>query len=60
MSYKNIITRAKINQIRLIEPLEIQTKQPKKDMKNAKEFWYAGQMLPLLINYMVIHHKLTY
>ena len=33
MSYKNIITWAKINQIRLWEPLEIQTIQPKKDMK---------------------------
>ena len=25
-------------------------------MKYAKEFGYAGQMLPILINYMVIHH----
>ena len=31
-SYKNIITLAKINQIRLWEPLEIETIQPKKDM----------------------------
>ena len=29
-------------------------------MKYAKEFGYAGQMLPILINYMVIHHTLTY
>ena len=26
----------------------------------AKEFGYAGQMLPILINYTVIHHTLTY
>ena len=48
MSYKNIITRAKIKQIRLREPLEIQTIQPKKYMKYAKEFGYAGHMLPIL------------
>ena len=60
MSYKNIITRAKINQIRLWEPLEIETLQPKKDMKYAKEFGYAGHMLPILINYIVIHHTWTY
>ena len=34
--------------------------QPKKYMKYAKEFEYAGHMLPILINYMVIHHTLTY
>ena len=56
MSYKNIITCAKINQIRLREPLEIQTIQPKKSMKYTKEFGYAGHMLPILIDYMVIHH----
>ena len=44
MSYKNIITRAKINQIRLREPLEIQTIQPIKYMKYAKEFGYAGHI----------------
>ena len=60
MSYKNIITWAKINQIRLWEPLEIQTVQPKNDMKYDKEFGYTGHMLPILINYMVIHHTLTY
>ena len=60
MGCKNIITRAKINQIRLREPLEIQTIQPKKYMKYAIEFRYDGQMLPILINYMVIHHTLTY
>ena len=60
MSYKNIITWAKINQIRLWEPLDTQTIQPKKYIKYAKEFGYAGQMLPILINYMVIHHALTY
>ena len=47
MSYKNIITWAKINQIRLWEPLEIEAIQPKKDMKYAKEFGYAGHMLPV-------------
>ena len=52
MSYKNIITWAKINQIRLREPLEIQTKQPKKYMKYAKEFGYAGHIIPILINYI--------
>ena len=60
MSYKNIITWAKINQIRLWEPLETQTIQSKKYMKYDKEFWYAGQMLSILINYMVIHHTLSY
>ena len=29
-------------------------------MKYAKEFGYAGHMLPILINYMIIHHTLTY
>ena len=29
-------------------------------MKYANEFGYAGHMLPILINYMVIHHTLTY
>ena len=29
-------------------------------MKYAKKFGYAGQMLPILINYMIIHHTLTY
>ena len=48
-----------MNLIRLREPLEIQTIRPKKYMKYAKEFMYAGLMLPLLINYMVIHHTLT-
>ena len=60
MSYKNIITWAKINQIWLWEPLETQTVQPKKYMKYAKEFGYAGQLLPILINYMVIRHTLPY
>ena len=45
MSYKNIITWDKINQIRLWEPLEIQTIQPKKYMKYAKEFVYAGHKI---------------
>ena len=48
MSYKNIITRAKINQIRFREPLEIQTVQPKKYMKYVKEFGYAGHMLKII------------
>ena len=60
MSYKNIITWAKINQIRSWEPLEIETIQSKKDMKYSKEFGYAGHMLPLLIYYMIIHQTLTY
>ena len=60
MSYKNIITRAKINQIRLGEPLKIQTIRPTKYLKYAEEFGYAGQMLPIPINYMGIHHTLTY
>ena len=29
-------------------------------MKYAEEFGYAGYMLPILINYKVIHHTLTY
>ena len=36
------------------------TIQPNKYMKYAKEFGYAGQMLPILINYMVIHHTFAY
>ena len=60
MSYKKIIICAKINQIRLRELLGIQTIQPKKYMIYAKEFGYAGHMLLILINYMVIHHTLTY
>ena len=60
MSYKNIITRTKINQSRITEPLKIQPIQPKKDMKYAKEFGYTGHMLPILIDNMVIHHTLTY
>ena len=39
MDYKNMITWAKINQIRLWEPLEIQTIQPKKIMKYADNLW---------------------
>ena len=45
MNYKNVIACAKINQIRLREPLEMLD---------------AGQMLHILINYMVIRHTLTY
>ena len=29
-------------------------------MKYAKEFGCAGHMLPILITYMIIHHKWTY
>ena len=36
------------------------TIQPKKDMQYAEELEYAGHMLPILINYMGIHHTLTY
>ena len=50
MSYKNIITWAKINQIRLRESLGIKAIQPKKYMKYVKEFGHAGHMLPILIN----------
>ena len=32
----------------------------KKYMKYAEEFGYDGQMLPILINYMIIHHTLPY
>ena len=49
-----------MNQIRLREPLEIKTIKPKKYMEYAKEFGYASHMLPILINYMVIHHTMTY
>ena len=38
----------------------IQTIKPKKYMKYANEFGYAGQMLPIRINYMFIRHTLTY
>ena len=48
-----MITWAKINQIRLWEPSEIQTIQPNKNMKYATEFGHAGHMLPIQINYMV-------
>ena len=36
--------------MRLREIFEIQTIQPKKYMKYAKEFGYTGHMLPILIN----------
>ena len=52
--------RAKINQIRLRELLEIQTIQPEKYLKFSDEFGYAGHILPILISYKVIHHTLTY
>ena len=54
------ITSAKINQIRLREPLEIQIIQPEKYLKYTSEFGYAGHMLPILISYKVIHQTLTY
>ena len=53
MSYKNIITRTKINQIRLWEPLETQKVQTKKHMKYAKEFGYAGLDEVLVVNFVV-------
>ena len=54
------ITSAKINHIRLREPLEIKTIQPEKYLKYYNELGYAGHMLPILISYKVIHHTLTY
>ena len=38
----------------------IQTTQPKNYLKYTNVFGYAGHMLPILINYKVIHHTLTY
>ena len=49
-----------MGQIRLREPLEIQTIQAKKYLKLTNELGYDGHMLPILINYNVIHHTLTY
>ena len=70
------IAWANINQIRLREPLEIQTIHPKKYLTltnelgynghmlpiliNYNELGYDGHILPILINYKVIHHTLTY
>ena len=34
--------------------------QPKKYLKYTNEFGYAGHMLPILVNYKVIQHTLTY
>ena len=48
------ITCANINQIRLREPLEIQTIHPKKYLKLTNELGYDGHMLPILINYKVV------
>ena len=45
------ITSAKINQIRLRQPLEIQKIQPEKYLKYTNEFGYDSHMLPILINY---------
>ena len=52
MSYKNIITWDKINQIKFREPLEIQTIQPKEYMKCAKEFGYAAGPYAIYTNYL--------
>ena len=52
------ITWAKINQIKLREPLEIQTIHPKKYLTQTNDLGYDGHMLP--INFKVIHHTLTY
>ena len=54
------ITGAEINKIRLREPLEIHTIQSKKCLKLTNELGYDGHMLPILINYKVSHHTLTY
>ena len=45
------ITRVKINQIRLREPLELQTIQPKKYLKCTNALGYEGHMLPILVSY---------
>ena len=42
------------------EPLETQTIQPKKYLKLINELGYNGHMLPILINFKVIHHTLGY
>ena len=52
----------KNNSSRFYATMHRRTKQYnlKKYMKYAKEFGNAGHMLPILINYMVIHHTLTW
>ena len=54
------ITWVKINQIRLREPFEIQTIQPKKYLKWTDDFGYKVHMQPMLMNHKVILHTLTY
>ena len=55
------ITCAKINPIRLREPLKIQTIQPEKYLKYSNELIRpSGHMLPIPISNKVIHHTLTY
>ena len=60
MSNKNIKLRALKNQIRLREPLEIQTIQPEKYLKCPNEYGHVGHMLPILISYKVIRHTMKY
>ena len=43
------------------EPLQIQTLRPKKYLKYSSELQSDnGHMLPILTNFKVIHHTLTY
>ena len=49
-----------INQVKLREPLEIQTIQLKKYLKWTSAFEYNGHKLPILITLKVIRHTLTY
>ena len=46
--------------MKLREQLDILTIQPKKYSKLTNELGYDGRMLPILINYKVIHDTLTY
>ena len=57
---QNINYMSSINQIKIREPLEIQSTQRKKYLKWTNELEYNGHMIPILINYKVIHHTLTY
>ena len=54
------MTRDAITKNRLREPLQIQTIQDKKYLKQTDELEYNGHILPIQINYKVIRHTLTY
>ena len=61
MRYKNTnFMSYKKSNIRSREPLEIQTIRPNKYLKWTNELEYNGHILPILINYKVIRHTLTY